>query len=99
MMISKFIYYATNETNRSLRRMIAYSAQMLVEDASTKLKLPSFLHYSVGNHENIEKFRLKPHVNAQKSDYPFTSTLPFVLASIKVSSTLKKNNNVLGSLL
>ncbi|CAF2963068.1 unnamed protein product, partial [Rotaria sp. Silwood2] len=76
-------HYATNSSNPSLRRMIAYASQTLAEDDSNKLNLPIFLQYAICNYDNIESLRLKPHGNAKKSDRPFTSTLPFVLNQIK----------------
>ncbi|CAF4405479.1 unnamed protein product, partial [Rotaria magnacalcarata] len=75
--------YATNVTNSSLRRMIAYSSQTLTDDDLTKWNLPIFLQYSIGNHEKTKNLRLKPHGNAKKSDRPFTSTLPSVLMQVK----------------
>ncbi|CAF4263706.1 unnamed protein product, partial [Rotaria magnacalcarata] len=75
--------YATNVTNSSLRRMIAYSSQTLTDDDSTKWNIPIFLQYSIGIHEKIKNLRLKPHGNAKKSDRPFTSTLPSVLMQVK----------------
>ncbi|CAF1466713.1 unnamed protein product [Rotaria sordida] len=86
--------YATNATNPSLRRMIAYSSQTLAEDDSTKLNLPIFLQYSIGNHENIENLRLKPHGNAKKSDRPFTSTLLSVLTQIKSQPRFLKPSTI-----
>ncbi|CAF4083039.1 unnamed protein product, partial [Rotaria magnacalcarata] len=53
--------YATNVTNSSLRRMIAYSSQTLTDDDSTKWNIPIFLQYSIGIHEKIKNLRLKPH--------------------------------------
>ncbi|CAF3140739.1 unnamed protein product [Rotaria sp. Silwood2] len=74
--------------------MIAYSSQTLAEDDSTKLNLPIFLQYSIGNHENIGNLRLKPHGNAKKSDRPFTSTLPSVLTQIKSQPRFLKPSTI-----
>ena len=82
-------YYATNATNPSLRRMIAYTSRTAAQDDSTTLKIPIFLQYVTSNHDKSENVRLKPHGNAKKSDRPFTSTLPSILNQIQVSSILK----------
>ncbi|CAM4838907.1 unnamed protein product [Rotaria magnacalcarata] len=86
--------YATNVTNSSLRRMIAYSSQTLTDDDSTKWNIPIFLQYSIGIHEKIKNLRLKPHGNAKKSDRLFTSTLPSVLMPVKSHSRFLKPSTI-----
>ena len=92
LIISIYRYYATNEPNPSLRRMIAYSSPMLTEDDSATKKLPIFLQYSICSQDGVENLQLKPHGNAENFCHPFTSTLPSVLWQIKVILILKLTN-------
>ena len=81
--------YAINESNPSLRRMIAYASQDSGENDAVIINLPIFLQCVAQNQGISEEIRLKPHDNAKKSDRPFTSTLPSVVAHIMVCSTMK----------
>ncbi|CAF1498893.1 unnamed protein product [Adineta ricciae] len=87
-------YYATNATNSSFRRMIAYIDQMSVGDDSNKLNLPIFLQYVTGNQYSTENLRLKPHGNATKFDRSFTSTLPSVLGQIQAQPRFLKPSTI-----
>ena len=74
--------YATNKADRSFRRMICYSTQIL--DDSTCEQLPIFLQYIKTTRSTEQKLTLRPHGNSTKSNAPFTSTVPSVLGDIRV---------------
>jgi len=72
--------------------MIAYASQTSNGSISANINLPIFLQYVVESGNDIENMRLKPHGNAKKTNRPFTSTLPSVVAQIKVKR--KQNRGI-----